>query len=148
MYLSSFLYFSSSLNSCTHLSRIVVKLDSFPPFGKLSSAHLIYLQIEFGDLLLSYSISDTIYFYNICKINQKPSFTNQELIWDTACLETCLAIIMDMMAILVMWPGTNEEIFLASTRISYIWFHLGQSFKELGMFLKYTDRCLFPLLLT
>ena len=38
---------------------------------------------------------------------------------------------------------TVEEIFLASTRISYIRFPIGQSFKELGMFLKYTDRCLF-----
>ena len=47
-----------------------------------------------------------------------------------------------------MTPGTADKIFLASTRISYIWFHLVQSFKELEIFIKYTDRCLFPLLLT
>ena len=51
------------------------------------------------------------------------------------------------------WPSRScdlaelKETFLASTRILYIWFQLWQRFKELEMFLKYTDRCLFPHLL-
>ena len=96
--------------------------------GKIISSMRFFLFLSIkkylSGRLLVYNNRWNLLFISVCWVY--PKYLKQELSRDNpARLKTCLAIIMDMMVILVMWPGTVEEILLASRRISYIWFHLG-----------------------